>query len=189
MPSRNFCFTNYFGKNIRPARQSFSDGGDPLKHMLKKFLIGFVMMIVLVGIFSLSLVLQYRDRVRQERQNAKAPQQSITLLEGWNNNEIGDYLEKNNVAKRTDFLSTEKSFSTSGYSFLVDKPAAADLQGYIFPDTYFIPKNPNADINTIIVKKALDNFEAKFTPAMANQAAANKLSIYQIITLASIVEK
>jgi len=40
-----------------------------------------------------------------------------------------------------------------------------------------------------VIKKMLDNFSTKFTADMQQQAAKQKLTVYQTITLASIIEK
>ncbi len=140
--------------------------------------------------------LKYRAQIRQARQTAKAPQTSITLLPGWNNQQIADYLQKNNIVSAADFLSAEKSFNLSVFNMsyypnLTSKPAAADLQGFIFPDTYFIPAAApsGTNISDIIIEKALDNFSQKITPQIIDQAQSQGLDLYQLITLASIIEK
>jgi UPF0755 protein len=45
------------------------------------------------------------------------------------------------------------------------------------------------NIGNIIIEKALDNFSKKITPEMLQQAQTQGMSLYQIITLASIIEK
>src|SRR6185503_18255691 len=89
-----------------------------------------------------------------------------------------------------DFLAAEASFDLSSYPDLKDKPKAADLEDYIFPDTYFILADTSAtSAAQSIIKKSLDNFEQKFTPEMVQQAAKDNMSVFDIVTLASIVEK
>ena len=57
-------------------------------------------------------------------------------------------------------------------------------EGYLFPDTYLIPRN--ADIN-LIVSLMKNNFEAKFESVKNNKSTA--LSDKEIITIASLVER
>jgi peptidoglycan lytic transglycosylase G len=74
----------------------------------------------------------------------------------------------------------------AGNPALVDKPSAASLEGYIYPDSY----ERTADTNpTTIVSAALDQMNKQLTPDMRQAFAKQGLSTYQGIVLASIVEK
>jgi UPF0755 protein len=64
-------------------------------------------------------------------------------------------------------------------------PAAKDLEGYLFPDTYALPRKTDA---ARLVRRMITAFEHALTPEL-RAAAARKLSIRQLVTLASIVEK
>lgn len=72
------------------------------------------------------------------------------------------------------------------YSFLVDKPTWSGLEGYLFPDTYFI-----SDAFTIdgLVKKMLNNFGRKVDSDLQAEIKRQGKTIYEVLTLASIVEK
>ncbi|MFZ0724238.1 MAG: endolytic transglycosylase MltG [Desulfobacterales bacterium] len=64
--------------------------------------------------------------------------------------------------------------------------AAASFEGYLFPDTYFFPKNaPAREIIAVMV----DRLRTELTPAWEKRAADIGLSIHQVLTLASIIEK
>jgi UPF0755 protein len=65
-------------------------------------------------------------------------------------------------------------------------PAAADLEGYLFPETYAISRNADPGV---LVAAMVDRFMRVLTPEIRDQAAARGLSIRQLVTLASIVEK
>ena len=65
-------------------------------------------------------------------------------------------------------------------------PAARDLEGYVFPDTYALPRRTTA---AQLMKLAVDRFEHVFTPELRRDAAAHQLTVRQAVTLASIVEK
>jgi len=70
---------------------------------------------------------------------------------------------------------------------LVDKPANATLEGYIFPDTY------NLDVDgdvAVLVQMAMDNLYNKLESDGSLDLIKNQnKSIYQTLTLASIVQK
>jgi UPF0755 protein len=65
-------------------------------------------------------------------------------------------------------------------------PAAPDLEGYLFPDTYTLPRRTTADQ---LVERMVDRFEKSLTPEIRAKAAARGLSVRQLVTLASLVEK
>lgn len=159
--------------------------------LFKKILILIMVFVVLAGTVSFYYAFKYTQNKKIQKIQIKAPETSITLLEGWNIADIGSYLEKNGITKASSFEKAALQFDFSSYPLLSDKPKNASLEGYLFPDTYFIPKNPatGTDINGIIIKKTLDNFSKKFTPQMLEQAKLRGLSVYKILTLASIIEK
>jgi UPF0755 protein len=65
-------------------------------------------------------------------------------------------------------------------------PAARDLEGYVFPDTYALPRHTTA---AQLMRLAVARFEHVFTPDLRRDAAAGDLTVRQAVTLASIVEK
>lgn len=69
---------------------------------------------------------------------------------------------------------------------LVDRPAGASLEGFLYPDSF--QKDDNTD-PSVIVRESLDEMAEHLTPAVRNAFAARGLNVFQGITLASIVEK
>jgi UPF0755 protein len=65
-------------------------------------------------------------------------------------------------------------------------PQASDLEGYLFPDTYALPRGSDAPR---VVRAMVDRFHQVLTPELRQQAAARGLSVRQLVTLASLVEK
>lgn len=134
-------------------------------------------------------------------------EQSIKIIEGWTLKEIGAYLEKEGVvAQANEFLAkvgqpaycdgreclkqkiSEPEYLTAltkQYSFFSGLPKTATLEGYLFPDTYRIFKNGSLDE---IIKKLLDNFDQKLEPFMRYEIETQDKNIYQILTMASIIE-
>jgi len=74
----------------------------------------------------------------------------------------------------------------SKYNFLIDAPAKVGLQGFLFPDTYKFRKED--DLDSIIIKM-LDNFDDKLTGQMRSDIKNQNRSIFEIVTMASILEK
>lgn len=74
----------------------------------------------------------------------------------------------------------------AGHPALVDKPESASLEGFLYPDSY--EKVASTRPETII-RQALDEMAEALTPDIRAAIAAQGLSVYEGITLASIVEK
>jgi UPF0755 protein len=72
------------------------------------------------------------------------------------------------------------------WSFLASLPDGAGLQGFLFPDTYTFPANVAPQD---IIDQMLSNFDAQFNPEMRQQAEASGMSIFEVVTVASIVER
>jgi UPF0755 protein len=65
-------------------------------------------------------------------------------------------------------------------------PAAEDLEGYLFPDTYALPRRAGAEE---VVRLMVRRFERAFDAPLREEAARRGLTVRQAVTLASLVEK
>jgi UPF0755 protein len=65
-------------------------------------------------------------------------------------------------------------------------PDARNLEGYLFPDTYALPRRTTADQLTA---RMIARFEKALTPEIRQEATARGLSLRELVTLASLVEK
>jgi len=115
-------------------------------------------------------------------------QNKITIIEGWENTEIAQYLEDKGVSKKNDFLDAlkKRSFWWDDYEVLWDLPKGVDLEGYLFPDTYLVFKNASIDD---ILKKMISNLDKKIDAQMRRDIKEQNMNIHKILTLASIIEK
>ena len=66
------------------------------------------------------------------------------------------------------------------------KPADVGLEGYMFPDTYRVAKDAKPED---VVQKMLENFNRKLTPEMRADIALQGKTIFDVITMASIIER
>lgn len=73
----------------------------------------------------------------------------------------------------------------SEFSFLPSLPSAS-LEGFLFPDTYDFSLNANS---ATVARKMLVNFGARLTPALRGEIKRQGKTIWQIITVASLIEK
>ncbi len=65
-------------------------------------------------------------------------------------------------------------------------PRARDLEGYLFPETYALPRSATA---AQLVTQMVASFRKALTPDIRAAAEARALSVRDLVTLASIVEK
>jgi UPF0755 protein len=64
-------------------------------------------------------------------------------------------------------------------------PAASDLEGYLFPDTYDVPQSPEAP--RALVRRMAQRFREVVSPELP-RIAEKGLTVREVVTLASIVE-
>ncbi len=111
---------------------------------------------------------------------ATSIQHRITIAEGLNAAEIGTLLAKNNWSSKTEFLSLieDKEFIESlGFASL------NSLEGYLYPDTYYLTREPSPETAEII-KKMVNRFQQVW-----QQVATETDDQHKVVILASIVEK
>jgi UPF0755 protein len=65
-------------------------------------------------------------------------------------------------------------------------PAARNLEGYLFPDTYAMPRQSTA---AQLVARMVAAFQKVLTPELRTQAEGRGMGVRELVTLASIVEK
>jgi UPF0755 protein len=108
----------------------------------------------------------------------------VTIPEGWTSKQIAERLNNNGLDGQ-GFLKIvqDPQDMLVKYDFL---KGINNLEGYLFPDTYFFKKDISA---SDIVQRMLDNFDKKLTPAMRSDIKAQNKSIAEVITMASIVER
>ncbi len=109
----------------------------------------------------------------------------VTFPEGIRFEEMAALAEKAGFGTRQEFLDAVARASLPA-DLAATLPPKADLQGYLFPDTYIMPAGATA---TGLVQYMIDNFAAKFSPELRAAALAQGLDPHQALTLASIVER
>jgi UPF0755 protein len=107
--------------------------------------------------------------------------------EGWRIEQIAAaYADLGMEGGYEAFVAATGNISTRRYDFLDDRPDGAGLEGFLFPDTYSFGSNARPED---VIYYMLDTFNAKLTPQMRETAEELGLSIYEVVTLASIVER
>ncbi|NDJ51512.1 MAG: endolytic transglycosylase MltG [Chloroflexi bacterium] len=115
---------------------------------------------------------------------------TVQIPEGWRREQIADYIDQ------------QPDLPFSGADFLIATgpgavppeetslgsviPPGAALEGFLFPDTYRLPLDATA---SDLVSRMLINFDQQLTSQMRADAATRGLSLYQVVVMASIVER
>jgi UPF0755 protein len=106
----------------------------------------------------------------------------LTFPEGLTIGEMAKAFEASGMGAAQAFVDAAKDASLIRD---VD-PAARDLEGYLFPDTYAFPRRADA---ARVVRAMVERFRQVLTEELKAAAGARGLSIRQLVTLASLVEK
>ena len=108
--------------------------------------------------------------------------QRITIPEGWTLNRIAAYLEAQNIVEATSFLQAAGD-SNLARQYGID---GASVEGFLFPDTYLFPENYPAER---IIELMVDNFYTVLEDIYPKYQELPAERLYDIVTLASIVER
>jgi UPF0755 protein len=106
----------------------------------------------------------------------------LTIPEGYNLYQIADLVEVSNLGTRRNFIQGATDTGTVRQSGLEGET----FEGYLFPDTYFFPKEVTIDR---IIAAMVKRFWSVFTPDWQSRAKELGLTVHQVVTLASIIEK
>ena len=110
----------------------------------------------------------------------------VTIPEGYTLAQIAELMENSMVCSKDDLLETAATYEFK-HDFLQDIPMEENrLEGFLFPDTYEFYKN---DKPVNVLNKMLNNFNSKYSDDLQKAAEETGYSMYEIITIASMVER
>ncbi len=116
---------------------------------------------------------------------------SITIPEGYTVDQVFQRLEKNNVCTAESLYRVLNTVDFGNEYDFIAKIDNKDerycvLEGYLFPATYEFEQNAEP---ASVIRKFLDAFKSRWTEEYAAKATELGMSVDEIITLASILEK
>lgn len=106
----------------------------------------------------------------------------VTIPEGYSIEQIAGILQEKWLAEEQAFIELTKDAQ-----FLATLDFHADnLEGYLFPDTYHLTRvmTPEAIIQTMVSR-----FKKSWTTKLSERARELGMSVHEIMTLASVIEK
>jgi len=137
------------------------------------------------GHYTLSGGMTLRD-LATTLQHASLPAIVLTVPEGWRIEQIAEALaDAQTPFSAAQFLEAVRIGSYSA-SLLAEIPDPTNLEGFLFPDTYHLTQNSQA---SELVATMLETFDQRVDPELRAAYAQQGLSLYQAVTLASIVER
>lgn len=150
-----------------------------------------------VGVFTLTppfSIVHIAEQFGHPEKNEK----TITLLPGWDLREIVAYLVNQGFGTEEQFFAlTGKSAtayskpvvrpeSIASIPLYLKLPKTASLEGYLAPDTYRVYANATPED---IIKKLFIERDSQFTDQMYKDIAAQKRTVHEVMTMASILER
>ncbi len=129
------------------------------------------------------------QQIAKALQEGRIAELNVRIPQGKRLEEIADIVASQVPISSTDFfrLTQDASQWKAQFEFLNDLPEGATLEGYIFPDTYSLPRDKVTARDVVLT--ALRNFDKQVTPQMRADLQAQGRTLYDAIRLASIVER
>lgn len=180
---------------------------------MRKFVFATVIVCCLgiaLGIFAITDYLGDRAEARKLAEERAKQQRfeetQVTLIEGLTNEDMFASLAKQKLGTVAGYEQAVRDLETGDFAFLQSRPKGQGLQGYLFPDTYrFQSTAPETEVLAML----LETFGKRFTKAAADaivdvrgryqipgyaslyaqEVLVDGLTLHQLVTLASIVEK
>lgn len=160
-----------------------------------KILLIICIVILTIFIFFMGYILSYSvvDKAFDTNTNTNIVDEKkiIKLLvkEGETQEDIANTLQELGVVSYDEFMNACNNINFD-YPFLDDMPKNPDrksvLEGYLYPDTYFLN---DYDSPEIIINKLLVRFDELYTQEMREKTKSMGLSIDNVVTIASMIEK
>lgn len=114
----------------------------------------------------------------------------VTIPEGLRVEEIARLLEQRGVVSASDFLAGVNSLAVASNGvdagLLAGHPASLGLEGYLYPATYSFARNVTPQE---VAAKMLQALADRFAADLREEARQQGLSVHEVLTLASIVER
>jgi UPF0755 protein len=137
------------------------------------------------GTYQVSPGLTPRDLARVF-EKAPGDQVVLRLIEGWRLTEIAAAVEKAFPKITKDAFIAAAVVGDRKNGVLEGADPKQSLEGFLFPDTYFLKPDITA---ASIVDALLTQFEDRAGAALRTAAAQRKMSVYDLVKLASLVER
>lgn len=120
--------------------------------------------------------------ILSELQSGHVVLHQVTIPEGYTTAQIADHLGQKGLVDRAEFirLAHDREFIRT---LDLDVPS---LEGYLFPNTYRFARHSKVKD---LIKTFVAGLWQAFTPELRTRAKEVNMSVHQVLTLASVIEK
>lgn len=137
------------------------------------------------GTYTVSAALTPRE-IAKLFERAPGEQIILRIIDGWRLTEVATAVNKAFPSITKEAFTAAAVVGDRKNTVLAGMEPAAPLEGYLFPDTYFMRPDMTAPQ---IVDVLLNTFERKVGATLRTASAQRNMPIYDMVKLASIVER
>lgn len=119
---------------------------------------------------------------------ALAQEVAVQFIEGWRTEQYAEAVVEAGLNITVDefIAATQDPKWNDDFDVLHTRPSGVALEGYLFPDTYNLRMDATADD---VIERLLTTFEERVTPEMIADADRLGMTLHQVMTIASIIER
>ncbi|MEL7566395.1 MAG: endolytic transglycosylase MltG [Dehalobacterium sp.] len=125
------------------------------------------------------------EDIEEKMSRGEVITQNFTIPEGYNMEQMAELLTEKGIVNREKFLDVAMNGDFS-YDYLPPAGTDSRLEGFLFPDTYQVIKGWSEEI---IIQMMLKRFDDIFIPEWRDRAKEINMTIKEVVTLASIIER
>lgn len=141
------------------------------------------------GDFVLNTSMSYDEIINTLQSTGQIKQLKLLVKEGQTQEDIATNLDNMGIVTYDEFMKACNDIKYD-YKFLKDLPTDENrknkLEGYLYPDTYFLSENDTAED---IVNKLLRRFNELYTEDLYKKAESLNLTTDEVVIIASIIER
>jgi UPF0755 protein len=140
--------------------------------------------ILQAGTYSLSPSMSAKT-IAEKMHKGEVTRNLLTILPGKRLDQIKEAFAKSGYSQ----TEIDQAFNPATYTdvkVLKYLPSGASLEGFLYPDSFQKQADTPA---SLVVRESLDEMQQYLTPELINAFAARGLSVYQGVTLASVVNQ
>jgi UPF0755 protein len=121
--------------------------------------------------------------IAHELQDATPEDVTFVVLPGWRIEEVAESLPTSGLSITYDEFLAAANSPPQEFDFL---SSAQTSEGFLYPDSYIFPRETTANE---LVHELVRNFGLRLSPDLQNGFEEQGLSVYQAVTLASMVQR
>lgn len=109
----------------------------------------------------------------------------ITIVEGWRIRDIDETLSSQGHFPAGAYRAQASRLGELKVPFTL---TATSLEGYVYPETFMVPKASPIDVR-LLIERQLEKFGAAFAQPYADEIAKSGRSLHQLVIMASLLER